>query len=85
MSFYQCGLVSVLVLVAWVVVLRTRRKARLGEARRRVRWKRELGKPIVLRGSWEASSIELQPVGRRRRRRRRCHYDRFYQDLVRDL
>jgi hypothetical protein len=85
MSVYQCGLLGFLCLMAWVVVVRTVRKARLREPRRRMRLKQEVGGPIVLRGIGKVSSIELQPVGRRRRRRRRCHYDRFYQDLVRDL
>jgi hypothetical protein len=86
MSIYQCGAVCLLVMAVWAAIRRVRNRS---------------GPTPEQRGSSKGSGTATVPTGfahgapperpmaevtaRPRRRRRRCHYDRFYHDLIRDL
>lgn len=86
MSVYQCGAVCLLVMAAWSVIRRVRNRARLTSAQRgSSKGSGTATVPIVFAyGEHPRRPLDdLAP--RPRRRRRRCHYDRFYQDLLRDL
>ena len=86
MNIYQCGVVCLLVLVAWAAIRRARTRARPLPGQRGSDGGPEPENIPIVYACAEGSERQLNHLaGRRRRRRRRCHYDRFYQDLVRDL
>lgn len=86
MNIYQCGSVCLLVLAMWAIIRtahRGTRSARGLNGTSKGRGARTV--PIVFAGAERSLRRVDEVAARRRRRHRRCHYDRFYQDLVRDL
>jgi hypothetical protein len=82
----QCGSVCLLVLTMWAIIRTAHggRRSAQGPIRRRKR-RGARSVPIVFSGAERSLRQVNEVTARRRRRHRRCHYDRFYQDLVRDL
>jgi hypothetical protein len=86
MSIYQCGAVCLLVMAAWAAIRRVRNRARpTPEQRGSSKGSGTAKVPMVIADGAHPERPLADLAVRSRRRRRRCHYDRFYHDLIRDL